>query len=128
MTVYARFLKHFHEELAPVIHDSICASILQCKYHMPFQRTLVNPVSKVSNPVDINNDFRQILVLPQVAKLLEMFQLDLNKHELTTNTCFFETDPPSQPLHALRELVQRQCSWLQNRRCTHSICRLLKNV
>ena len=37
---------------------------------------------KVSNPVDINNDFRQISVLPQVAKLLERFQLDLNKHEL----------------------------------------------
>ena len=80
--VPAWFLKHFHEELAPVIHDIICASILQCKYPTPYKRALVTPVPKVSNPVDINNDFRQISVLPQVAKLLERFQLDLNKHEL----------------------------------------------
>ena len=37
---------------------------------------------KVSIPVKINNDFRQISVLPQVEKLLGMFQLDLNKHEI----------------------------------------------
>ena len=30
--VPAWFLKHFHEELPSVIHDIICASILQCKY------------------------------------------------------------------------------------------------
>ena len=77
-----QFLKLFFEELAPVIHDIICASILQCKYPMPYKRALVTPVPKVCNPIDINNDFRQISVLPQVAKLLERFQLDLNKHEL----------------------------------------------
>ena len=80
--VPAWLLKHFHEDLAPVIHDIICASILQCKYPTPYKRSLVTPVPKVSNPVDINNDFRQISVLPQVAKLLERFQLDLNQHEL----------------------------------------------
>ena len=80
--VPAWLLKHFHEDLAPVIHDIICASILQCKYPTPYKRALVTLVPKVSNPVDINNDFRQISVLPQVAKLLERFQLDLNQHEL----------------------------------------------
>ncbi len=28
----ALFLKRFHEELAPVVHDIICGSIIQCKY------------------------------------------------------------------------------------------------
>jgi len=36
--VPAWLLKHFHEELAPVIHDIICASILQCKYPTPYKR------------------------------------------------------------------------------------------
>ena len=30
--VPAWLLKRFHEELAPVVHDIICASIVQCKY------------------------------------------------------------------------------------------------
>jgi len=63
------------KELAPVIHDIICASILQCKYPTPYKRALVTPVPKVSNPADINNDVRQISVLPQAAKLLERFHL-----------------------------------------------------
>ena len=45
--VPAWFLKHFHEELAPVIHDIICASILQCKYPTPYKRALVTPVQSV---------------------------------------------------------------------------------
>ena len=37
---------------------------------------------KVKNPVDIANDFRQISVLAQIAKVLERFQLNLNKDDL----------------------------------------------
>ena len=34
------------------------------------------------NPRDINNDFRQISVLPQLAKVLERIQLRLNMEDL----------------------------------------------
>ena len=44
--VPAWFLKHFHEELAPVIHDIICASIFQCKYPTPYKRALVTQCRK----------------------------------------------------------------------------------
>nr|XP_058973242.1 uncharacterized protein LOC131799545 [Pocillopora verrucosa] len=71
-------LKRFHEELAPVVHDIICASIVQSKYPTSYKHALVSPVPKVDNPTDIDDDFRQISVLPQVAKVLERIQLKLN--------------------------------------------------
>ena len=58
--VPALLLKRFHEELAPVVHDIICASIVQSKYPTSYKHALVSPVPKVDNPTDINNDFRQI--------------------------------------------------------------------
>ena len=73
--VPAWLLKRFHEELAPVVHDIICARIVQSKYPTSYKHALVSPVPKVDNPTDINNDFRQISVLPQVAKVLERIQL-----------------------------------------------------
>lgn len=79
--VPAWVLKRFHEELAPVAHDIICASIQQCKYPTEYKHALISPVPKVNNPTDINNDFRQISVLPQMAKVLEKVQLKLNRHE-----------------------------------------------
>ena len=58
--VPALLLKRFHEELAPVVHDIICASIVQSKYPTSYKHALVSPVPKVDNPTDINNDFRHI--------------------------------------------------------------------
>ena len=66
--VRAWLLKRFHEELAPVVHDIICASIVQSKCPTSYKHALVSPVPKDDKPTDINNDFRQISVLPQVAK------------------------------------------------------------
>ena len=80
--VPAWFLKRFHEELAPIVHDIICASIVQCKYPTGYKHALISPVPKVNNPTDINNDFRQISVLPQIAKVLEKIQLMLNRNDL----------------------------------------------
>ena len=37
---------------------------------------------KVANPTDMNTDFRQISVLPQMAKFLEKIQLKLNRKDL----------------------------------------------
>ena len=61
----------FHKERAPVVHDIICASIVQSKYPTSYKHALVSPVPKVDNPTDINNDFWQISVLTQVVKILE---------------------------------------------------------
>ena len=47
-----------------------------------YKHALISPVPKVKNPTDINSDFRQISVIPHVAKMLEKFQLILNKHDL----------------------------------------------
>ena len=67
----AWFLKRFHEEMAPIVHDIICASIVQCKYPSGYKYALISPVPKVNNPTDLNNEFRQMSVLPQIAKVLE---------------------------------------------------------
>ena len=71
-------LKRYCEELAPIIHDIICASIKQCEYPTACKHALVIPVPKVNPPRDIENDFRQISILPQMAKVLEKLQLKLN--------------------------------------------------
>ena len=49
------------------MHDIICASIEQSKYPTSHKHALVSPVPKVYNPTDINNDFKQISVLPQIG-------------------------------------------------------------
>ncbi len=84
--VPAWVLKRFHEELAPSIHEIICASILQCKYPSPYKHALISPVPKVNNPEDLSSDFRQISILPQVAKVLEKIQLKLNQADLKIKT------------------------------------------
>ena len=78
-------LKRFHEELAPSIHEIICASILQCKYPSSYKHALISPIPKVNNPEELCTDFRQISVLSQVAKVLEKIQLQLNQADFKTN-------------------------------------------
>ena len=58
--VPAWFLNRFHKEIAPIVHNIVCA--------------------------DLNNDFRQISVLPQIAKVLGKIQLMLNRNELKIKT------------------------------------------
>ena len=70
-------------ELALVVHNIICASIVQCKYPKSYKHALICPVPKVNPPNDIDNDFRQISVLPQLAKVLEKLQLSLHEQDLT---------------------------------------------
>ena len=84
----AWLFKRFHKELAPVVHDIICAIIVQSKYPTSYKHALVSPVPKVDNPTDINNDFRQISVLPQVVtEILERIQLKLNLKDLSPRPC-----------------------------------------
>ena len=79
----AWLLKRFNEELALVVHNIICASIVQCKYPKPYKHALICPVPKVNPPKYIDIDFRQISVLPQLAKVLEKLQLSLHSQQLT---------------------------------------------
>ena len=90
----AWLLQHFNEELALVVRNIICATIVQCKYPKPYKHSLICPVSKVNPPKDIDNDFRQISVLPQLAKVLKKLQLSpcrkdstprYNQHAFTQN-------------------------------------------
>lgn len=74
----AWFLKRYCEELAPVVHNIIYASIVQCKYPTAYKHALVTPIPKVTPPRDIENDFRQISILPQMAKVLEKLKLKMN--------------------------------------------------
>jgi hypothetical protein len=60
----------------------ICSSIFQAKYPTLYKHALVTPVPKVYPLNDMDNDFRQISVLPQLAKILEIIQLKLNKGDL----------------------------------------------
>ena len=84
--VSAWILKSFHEELAPAVHDILCASIHQCKYPSVYKHALDNPIPKVNNPTDINNDFKKFSMLPQMAKVLEKIQLKFNMKDLRINT------------------------------------------
>ena len=45
----------------------------------------ITPIPKVSCPKDIENDFRQVSILPHMAKLLEKHQLLLNKSDILLN-------------------------------------------
>ena len=72
----------FSDDLAPVVHNIVTASIKQCKYPSQYKHALISPVSKVRNPSDVENDFRQISVLPQLAKVIEKLQLQLNISDL----------------------------------------------
>ena len=65
-----------------MVHDTVCCSISQRYYPSLYKHALISPVPKVHNPRDINNDFRQISVLPQIAKGLEKIQLRLNMEDL----------------------------------------------
>jgi hypothetical protein len=47
-------------------------------YPSQHKHWLISPVAKVWNPSDAENDFRQISVLPQLAKVIEKLQLQLN--------------------------------------------------
>ena len=80
--VPAWMLKQYHEDLAPVVYDIVCCSISQCCYPSLYKHALISPVPKVQPPRDINNDFRQISVLPHLAKILEKIQLQLNIEDL----------------------------------------------
>ena len=99
-------LKRFHEELAPVVHDIICASIVQSKYPTSYKHALVSPVPKVDNPTDINNDFRQTSVLPQVAKVLERIQLKLNLKDLSLNASQHAFTADRSTMTALASITQ----------------------
>ena len=99
-------LKRFHEELAPVVHDIICASIVQSKYPTSYKHALVSPVPKVDNPTDIDDDFRQISVLPQVAKVLERIQLKLNLKDLSLNASQHAFTADRSTMTALASITQ----------------------
>jgi hypothetical protein len=79
----AWFLKQYSEDLAPVPHNIITSSIIQCKYPTLYKQALISPVPKITSPKNIETDFRQISVLPQLAKVLEKIQLQLNCADLT---------------------------------------------
>ena len=92
--VPASVLKQFHEELAPAVLDIICTTIQQSKRPTPYKYAF-SPVPKMSNPMGINNDCRQpVMILPQIAKVLEKFQVSLNKHDRKTinSQCAFTED------------------------------------
>ena len=58
------------------------ACIIQCKYPKLYKHVLIWPVPKVNPQNDIDNDFCQISVLPQLAKVLEKLQLSLHRQDL----------------------------------------------
>ena len=77
------FLKQYSEDLAPVAHNIITSSIIQCKYPTLYKQTLTTPVPKITPPKNIETDFRPIAVLPQLDKVLEKIQLQLISADLT---------------------------------------------
>jgi spore maturation protein CgeB len=73
-SVHVWLLKRFSEDLAVVVHNIFISSIIQCKYPTSYKHDLISPVPKVFPPNDINTDFRQISVLPQLEKFLNDYR------------------------------------------------------
>ena len=90
----ASCLQRYADELAPVVHNIVVASIVQCKYPTSYKHAIVSPIPKTRPPTDIDNDFRQVSVLPQLAKVIEKLQLNLNKSnfKIKTNQHAFTRD------------------------------------
>ena len=82
----AWLLNRFQEELAPVVHDIISCSIKECKFPSSYKHALIIPIPKVNYPKDIEYDFRQVSILPHIAKFLEKHQLLLNKSDILLNS------------------------------------------
>ncbi len=40
-------LKRYAEELAPVVHDIVVASIVQCKYPTLYKHAIISPIPKI---------------------------------------------------------------------------------
>ena len=103
----AWILKHFSEDLAPVIHDIIICSISQCRYPTLYKHALITPVPKVTNPCDIENDFRQISILPQMAKIIEKIQLQQNGPDLKVKNSQHAFTQGKSTVSALISITQK---------------------
>jgi hypothetical protein len=79
-------LKRYAEELATVVHDIVVASIVQCKYPTSYKHAIISPIPKIRPPTDLDSDFRQVSVLPQLAKVIKKLQLQLNKSSFKIKT------------------------------------------
>ena len=106
-------LKRYCEELAPVVHDIICASITQCKYPSAYKHALVTPVPTVNPPNDIDNDFRQISILPKMAKVLEKVQM-LEKVQLKLNLTSLQLNENQHAFTSKRSTVTALTNISQN--------------
>ena len=75
-------LQRYAKELAPVVHDIVTASIAQYKYSTMHKHATVSAIPKIHPPTD----FRQVFVLPQIAKIIEKLQLNANKSDIKIKT------------------------------------------
>jgi hypothetical protein len=87
-------LKRYAEELAPVVHDIVVASTVQCKYPTSYKHAIISPIPKIRPPRDLDNDFRQVSVLPQLASN-SINQFSRSKQ---TSTLSRAVIPPCLPL------------------------------
>ena len=57
------------EELAPTVHGTLVASTVQYKYTTLYKHSIISPMPKICPPTDLDSDFRQVSVLPQLANV-----------------------------------------------------------
>lgn len=95
-------LKRFAEELAVLVHDIICASIIERNYPTLYKHVLVSPVPYVHPPNDLETNFRKISVLPVLGRVLEKVQIMLDKDafrvKVKINMLSFMVARPHLPL------------------------------
>ena len=103
----AWILKRFSDDLAPVVHNIVTAcSIKQCKYPSQYKHALISPVAKVRNPSDVEHYFRQLSVVPQLAKVIEKLQLQLNISDLNIKNNQHAFTPGRSTVSALISTTQ----------------------
>ncbi len=67
-------VNHLFKDIQPPL-----PSIGQVKISLKrLKHALITPIAKVPNSCDIENDFHQVSILPQMDKILEKLQLQLN--------------------------------------------------
>ena len=66
-----RVLKELAQELAPVVKDMYNASLIEGNFRDALKASLLNPISKISPPQQIESDLRPIALTCTLAKVLE---------------------------------------------------------
>ncbi|CAB3987090.1 Hypothetical predicted protein [Paramuricea clavata] len=91
-------LKRYAEELAPVVHDIVVASIIQCKHPISYKHAIISPIPKIRPPTDLDSDFHQVSALQKLSRSYSSNSINPVSRSKQTSTPLRAVTPPCLPL------------------------------